>query len=67
MPQTYNQTIAELEKILNDLRGSNCDVDTLAEQTHRAAVLIKECRARLTRTEEELNAVLTELSNTLEN
>lgn len=56
--QTYNQAIEELERILAQLRSDNCDVDTLAERTRRAAQLLKECRRRLTATEEELAAVL---------
>jgi exodeoxyribonuclease VII small subunit len=56
--QTYNQAIEELERILSQLRSDNCDVDTLAERTRRAAQLLKECRQRLTATEEELAAVL---------
>ena len=56
--QTYNQAIEELERILSQLRSDNCDVDTLAERTRRAAQLLKGCRQRLTATEEELAAVL---------
>ena len=56
--QTYNKAIKELEHILSQLRSDNCDVDTLAERTRRAAQLLKECRQRLTATEEELAAVL---------
>ena len=55
---TYSQALAELEKILAQLRADNSDIDTLAERTRRAATLLAECRARLTRTEEELNAIL---------
>ena len=49
---TYSQALAELEKILAQLRADNSDIDTLAERTRRAATLLAECRARLTRTEE---------------
>lgn len=58
---TYAQSLAELEKILTQLRAENCDVDTLAERTRRAAELLRECSARLTRTEDELNRILAEL------
>lgn len=57
---TYSQALAELEKILAQLRADNSDIDTLAERTRRAASLLSECRARLTRTEEELNKILAE-------
>ena len=49
---TYSQALAELEKILAQLRADNSDIDTLAERTRRAAHFA-ECRARLTRTEDE--------------
>lgn len=58
---TYNEAQAELEKILASLRSDTFDVDTLVEQTKRAAALLTECRARLTRTEQELAQVLEQL------
>ncbi len=58
---TYAQALAELEKILTQLRAENCDVDTLAERTRRAAELLRDCRSRLTRTEDELSQILAEL------
>lgn len=58
---SYNQALAELERILNELRSDSCDVDTLAEKTRRAAELLKLCRAKLTRTESELEKVLNDL------
>lgn len=57
---SYSQALAELEKILGQLRADNSDIDTLAERTRRAATLLAECRSRLTRTEEELNRILAE-------
>ncbi len=59
---TYAQALAELEKILAQLRADNTDVDTLAERTRRAATLLAECRGRLTRTEEELHSILENLN-----
>lgn len=61
---TYSQALAELEKILAQLRADNSDIDTLAERTRRAATLLAECRARLTRTEEELYAILADFDQT---
>lgn len=63
---TYAESLAELENILAVLRSDNCDVDTLAERTRRAATLLKECRSRLTATEEELSAILADLEKTAE-
>lgn len=63
---SYNESLAELEKILAELRADNCDVDRLAERTRRAAQLLGDCRARLTRTEEELAKVLDELDSAID-
>ena len=61
----YSEALAELEKILALLRADNSDIDTLAERTRRAATLLSECRARLTRTEEELNKILAEFDQSV--
>ena len=63
---TYNEALADLEGIVAALRSEGCDVDTLAARTRRAAALLLMCRSRLTRTEEELAKVLTELEGSLQ-
>ena len=55
---TYTTAIEELERIIASIRSENCDVDTLAERTRRAATLLAFCRSRLTATEEELEKIL---------
>lgn len=55
---SYNDALAELEKILATLRSDNCDVDSLAALTRRATELLSLCRERLTTTEEELRSIL---------
>lgn len=62
---TYAQALAELEKILAAMRADNSDIDTLAERTRRAAILLSECRARLTRTEDELNKILADFDQSI--
>ncbi len=57
---SYNEAAAELEKILRIMQSDNCDVDRLAGLTRRATALIAECRRRLTATDEELRAILSE-------
>lgn len=63
---TYNQALAELERILAELRSDNCDVDRLAARTSRAAALLKLCRTRLTRTESELSKILEDLDKAID-
>ncbi|MCM1522255.1 MAG: exodeoxyribonuclease VII small subunit [Muribaculaceae bacterium] len=58
---SFNESIKELEGILRLMQSDQCDIDHLAEYTRRASRLIKECRGRLTATEEELRAILSTL------
>lgn len=61
--ESYTQSLAELEKILSELRSDSCDVDTLTARTRRAVELLKFCRERLTTTEEELRNILQSLQS----
>ncbi|MDE6277914.1 MAG: exodeoxyribonuclease VII small subunit [Muribaculaceae bacterium] len=58
----YTEAIAELESILSSMRSENCDIDTLAARTKRAGELLEQCRASLTATEEELEAILSSIA-----
>lgn len=58
---TYNQAVSELENILRTMQSDNCDIDLLTVFTRRAIELLKECRSRLTATDEELRSILAEL------
>lgn len=63
---TYNQAVAELEKILEQLRRSDCDVEALTALTRRAAELLDYCRAKLTATESEIETTLAALEQSAE-
>lgn len=58
---TYNQAVAELDAILRTMQSDTCDIDRLTVYTRRATELLKECRSRLTTTDEELRSILAEL------
>ena len=58
---TYNQAVSEHENILRTMQSDNCDIDRLTVFTRRAIELLKECRSRLTATDEELRSILAEL------
>lgn len=60
---TYTEAVSELEKILAYMQGDKCDVDKLSALTRRATELLKECRQRLTATDEELRSILSQLEN----
>ena len=57
----YNQAVAELDSILRTMQSDNCDIDRLTLYTRRATELLKECRSRLTTTDEELRSILADL------
>lgn len=57
---TYTQAINELDGILRLMQSDECDIDRLTALTRRATALIAECRSRLTATDEELRAILSE-------
>ena len=58
---TYNQAVAELDSILRTMQSDSCDIDSLAKDTRRASELLRECRSRLTATDEELKKILADL------
>lgn len=58
---SYQQALAELERIVKELQNDATDVDTMVARTRRAAELLALCRQRLTTTETELRTVLASL------
>ncbi len=59
---TYSQALKELETIVANMQSENCDIDTLAAQTSRALELLKFCKQKLLKTDEEVKKCLEELS-----
>ena len=62
-PQTYTQAMQELESIVAKMQSDNCDIDALADYTKRAALLIKFCRDKLLKTDEEVKKCIESLSS----
>jgi len=58
---SYTQAITELETILRTMQGDGCSIDTLTAYTRRATELLRECRSRLTATDQELKTILADL------
>ena len=58
---TYSQAVGELEQIIAKMQSPECDIDRLAEFTSRALKLLKICKEKLLRTDEELKRCLEEL------
>ena len=51
-------SIKELESIVRRMENDELDIDTLATQLKRAQTLIKSCRDKLTKTDEEIKSIL---------
>ena len=59
---TYTAAFEELKEIVDQLENDTISVDELTEKMKRATVLMKICRDKLTKTEEEVNKTIAELS-----
>ena len=57
----YADAMAELERILAELEGDHLDVDVLAERVRRASELIKLCRSRIVRAQDDVAKIVTDL------
>ena len=59
--ETYNDAIAKLQKIVADIEKGELDVDVLSEKVKEATRLIKLCKEKLFKVDEEVKKVLEEL------
>jgi exodeoxyribonuclease VII small subunit len=55
---TYSQAMAELESIVDSVESNGMGIDDLTEKLKRAQQLVKFCRERLHKTEEEVKKIL---------
>lgn len=56
----YEEAMAEIERIVRNMENDELDIDSLTEQLRRAQALIKQCRDKLTKTDEEIQRILGE-------
>lgn len=61
---TYTEAIRALEEIVAKMQSPDCDIDHLAEYTSRALALMQHCKAKLHKTEEDVQKALETLSAT---
>lgn len=59
---SYKEAIGELEAILEQIEDETLDVDELSDKVKRVAYLIKVCKDRLHKTEEEVEKILQEMN-----
>ncbi len=55
---SYTESIKELEKILEHIENDNLDVDVLTQEIKKASELIKKCKDKLYKTDEEIKKIL---------
>lgn len=65
-PEKYNDAVKELESILAKMESDQCDIDSLSQYTARALELLKFCKERLFKIDEEVEKCLSELNTSLE-
>jgi exodeoxyribonuclease VII small subunit len=60
---SYNEAMAEIEEILEKIENEELDVDELAEKVKRVSVLLKMCKDKLHKTNEQVEQVLKEMED----
>lgn len=55
---SYEQAIEELETIVSKMESGELNLDAITEKLKRAQKLIKLCKDRLTKTDEEIKKIL---------
>lgn len=54
----YEQAVSELEEIVEKMENDELDIDQLSDQLKRAKELVKLCKDKLTKTDEEIKKLL---------
>lgn len=58
---TYNEAITEIEEILDKIENEELDVDDLAEKVKRVSMLLKICKDKLHKTNDQVEQILKEM------
>jgi exodeoxyribonuclease VII small subunit len=59
---SYTEAFEQLQQIVKQMEDADISVDDLADNIKKATKLIKICKDKLTKTEEEVNKTIAELS-----
>jgi exodeoxyribonuclease VII small subunit len=59
--ESYNEAVEKLRKIVAEIENGELDVDVLSEKVKEATRLIKHCKEKLFKVDEEVKKVLEEL------
>ncbi|MEN8116155.1 MAG: exodeoxyribonuclease VII small subunit [Bacteroidota bacterium] len=61
--KSYSEAMAEIEEILEKIENEELDVDDLAEKVKRISVLLKTCKDKLIKTNEQVEQILKEMED----
>lgn len=56
----YEEAVAQLEEIVDKMENDELDIDQLSDQLKHAKELVKLCKDKLTKTDEEIKKLLSE-------
>lgn len=56
----YEEAVTQLEEIVDKMENDELDIDQLSDQLKRAKELVKLCKDKLTKTDEEIKKLLSE-------
>ena len=60
--ESYNEAVEKLRAIVEDIERGELDVDVLSEKVKEATRLIKLCKEKLFKADEEVKKILEELN-----
>lgn len=59
-PINYENAVAELEAIVRKMESGQLNIDSLTDELKKAKLLLKACKDKLTKTDEEIKKILEE-------
>jgi exodeoxyribonuclease VII small subunit len=60
---SYQEALVEIDEILVKIESNELDIDELAEKVKRVAFLLKLCKDKLQKTNEEVERILREIED----
>lgn len=60
---SYSEAMAEIEEILEKIENEELDVDELAEKVKKVSSLLKICKDKLLKTNEQVEQILKEMED----
>jgi exodeoxyribonuclease VII small subunit len=58
---TYQEALDEIEEIMEKIESNELDIDDLAEKVKRVSFLLKFCKDKLQKTNEEVEKILSDM------